>query len=101
MATKKRYQPLPILTLVDVDGNLDDPEGTTLELWWSDLSDAQRREIFGLAPRNPMPRWMVYTLRQAEVAGLVERADQPAYMPPWIEMPEDVARLVARRRRRG
>lgn len=83
------------------DGQSDDPEAAKLASWWDDLSDVHRREAFGLAPQNPMPRWMVHSLRRAEISGLVQREGEPDDMPPWIAMPDHVARLIARRRRRG
>ena len=48
-----------------------------------------------------MPRWMVHSLEKAEIAGLIEREGEPDDMPPWIEMPAHVARLIARHRRHG
>jgi hypothetical protein len=78
-----------------------DPEAARLARWWSDLSEAHRREAFGLAPQNPMPRWMVHGLEKAEISGLVQREGEPDDMPPWIAMPDDVKRLIARHRRRG
>ena len=86
-------------TLEDVDGKCGDLEAARLDLWWGELSDAQRHEAFGLAPHNPMPTWMVHSLNKAEISGLVERPGEPDDMPPWIPMPGHVARLVARHRR--
>ena len=88
-------------TLGDVDGKCDDPEAARLDDWWGKLSDAHRREAFSLAPHNPMPTWMVSSLQNAEISGLVARPGEPEFMPPWIAMPDQVARLVARHRRGG
>lgn len=88
-------------TLEDVDGKCDDLETARLDDWWRDLSDAQRRKAFDLAPHNPMPPWMIDSLNKAEISGLVERPGEPDDMPPWIAMPDHVARLVARHRRGG
>jgi hypothetical protein len=84
-----------------VDGKCDDLEAARLDHWWSELSDAQRGEAFGLALHNPMPPWMVHGLKKAEISGLVERPGEPDDMPPWIAMPDHVARLIARHRRGG
>jgi len=84
-----------------VDGKCDDLEAERLDHWWGELSDNQRRQAFSLAPHNPMPPWMVRSLQKAEISGLVERPGEPADMPPWIPMPGQVARLVARHRRGG
>jgi len=65
------------------------------------VSESHRREAFTLALHNPMPAWMVQSLEAAGISGLVERRDQPAYLPPWFVMPDHVARLVARHRRGG
>ena len=92
---------VPGLRSAGVGGDFDDPQAARLAQWWANLSDVQRREAFGLAPHNPMPRWMVHSLRRAEISGLAERQGEPDDMPPWIEMPDHVARLIARRRRRG
>lgn len=88
-------------TLVGVDGTRDDLEAARLNQWWGELSDVHRNEAFRLAPHNPMPTWMVHSLEKAEISGLVERPGEPADMPPWIPMPDHVARLVARHRRGG
>ena len=88
-------------TLGDVDGKCDDLEAARLDHWWVRLSDAQHDEAFGLAPPNPMPPWMVHSLKKAEISGLVERPGEPDDMPPWIAMPHHVACLIARHRRGG
>ena len=76
-------------------------EAARLARWWDDLSEVRRHEVFGLAPHNPMPLWMVHSLEKAEISGLVEREGEPDDMPPWIEMPAHVARLIACHRRHG
>ena len=95
------YQTVVSMTPVSVDGNIQDVESSRLAQWWADLSYVHRREALGLAKHNPMPKWMVHSLKLAEISGLVERPNQPPDMPPWIEMPDDVARLIARHRRGG
>jgi hypothetical protein len=91
----------PVRTLGDVDGKCDDLEAARLDHWWGKLTDAERREAFALGPHNPMPPWMVHSLKKAEISGLVERPGEPDFMPPWIAMPHHVARLVAQHRRGG
>ena len=88
-------------TLGDMAEKSDDHEAARLDHWWEELSDAQRHEAFRLAPHNPMPRWMVSGLEKASISGLVARPGEPEDMPPWIPMPDHVARLVARHRRGG
>ena len=84
---------------------MDDEESATVEAyrlaaWWNALTNSQRREAYGLRPSHPMPEWMVTSLREALVPGLVETPVEPAdALPPWFAMPHAVAILVARRRR--
>jgi hypothetical protein len=75
-------------------------EAYRLTTWWNTLSNSRRREAYGLGRSSPMPMWMVTSLAQAHVPGLVQITSDPADMlPPWFAMPSPVAELVARRRR--
>ena len=47
-----------------------------------------------------MPMWMVSSLIEADVPGLVDAPDKPDGLErPWCYMPAAVAKLIARRRR--
>jgi hypothetical protein len=68
--------------------------------WWIGLSEAQRRQAYGVGTRTPMPAWMVISLAAADVPGLVDAPDRPEGLDhPWCYMPAAVAKLIARRRR--
>ena len=83
----------------------DDEETTVIEAdrlaaWWSGLSDARRREAFGIGTRTPLPAWMATSLIEAGIPGLVDAPDKPEGLArPWSYMPAPVAVLIARRRR--
>jgi hypothetical protein len=65
--------------------------------WWSQLSAAQRQEAYSLQTSSPMPHWMVRSLVEANIPGLVElpsRGGRPQFL-----MPSPVVQLVARCRR--
>jgi hypothetical protein len=84
---------------------VDDEESANVEAyrlaaWWDTLSNPHRREAYGLGRSSPMPEWMVTSLLEAHIPGLVEMRSEPAdTLPPWFAMPSAVADLVARRRR--
>lgn len=71
---------------------------TALATWWSDLSPEQRSAAIKRPPTDPMPQWMVRTLTDAGVTGIVAQAVAPPHIvQPWFAMPDEVAEFIASR----
>ncbi len=82
------------------DDEISSVETDRLVAWWDGLADSRRREAFAVGTHTPMPMWMVSSLIDADVPGLVDAPDKPEGLErPWCYMPTPVARLIARRRR--
>ncbi|MEY2582083.1 MAG: hypothetical protein QOE09_1932 [Ilumatobacteraceae bacterium] len=74
--------------------------GTSLELWWSNLDWRQRGAAMRRPAADPMPEWMVGTLRAARVPGLVETPiNEELIVGPWFALPATVNGFLAFQRR--
>jgi hypothetical protein len=71
-----------------------------LSAWWSQLTESQRFEAYGIGTHTPMPGWMAKSLVEAGITGLVDAPSKPPGLDrPWCYMPAAVAKVVARKRR--
>jgi hypothetical protein len=71
-------------------------ETQQLAAWWADLEPEKRQSAIKRRPSDPMPVWMLATLRAAGVSGLDDQsANRADVVPPWVPMPEHVANFLA------
>jgi hypothetical protein len=70
-----------------------------LTAWWIELEPKKRMAAISRRPGDPMPPWMVSSLKAAGVSGLVDQSGEHAdVVAPWVPMPEHVAEFIGVRR---
>lgn len=71
-----------------------------IAIWWSKLSDLQRLPIYTLGRQDPMPGWMVTSLTDAGIPGVVASCiEHDGITETCFRLPMAVADLIERRRR--
>lgn len=75
-------------------------EPTLLRSWWRTVNAAQRTEVFGVAAGERLPDWLLISLRDAGIRGIVKMPFEcEDRVTVWLLMPPSVAAFVGRRRR--
>jgi hypothetical protein len=66
-----------------------------LVAWWVSLEPSEREVAVRRPISDPMPRWMVRTLRRSGVVGVVESPVSPDLVGPWFAVPAAVKEFLA------
>jgi hypothetical protein len=67
----------------------------SLDAWWSSLKLRQQETAMTRPASWPMPRWMVRTLKEAGVPGVVETPVDSEVVGPWFALPASVNEFLS------
>lgn len=71
---------------------------SSVEVWWANLTLAERRAAMTVPPSLPLPIWMVRTLKDSGVPGIVETRVVSGQVGPWYALPPALDAFLALQR---